>query len=202
MSIQPFTSESYCEGDRTEAWQDVLSGFGLRSSPMSALHGEHATALSRASQDGVGFMRFAAAPSGFLGTAPTGRPANHPDASRRWRRAQGGRIAVYHFGRPPRHASRQSGWQVTLQRDMRAIVLSVSAESFGGRKISLPECRDASIVSPGGLSEVLCRDTRGDLPSSRDAVVGSLEHGQTQPRRDAADAGASERAERRRYARQ
>ena len=62
MSIHPFTSESYSEGDRTEAWQDVLGGFGLRSQPMSAMHGEHATALSRASLDGVGLMRFAAAP--------------------------------------------------------------------------------------------------------------------------------------------
>ncbi|HMI12159.1 MAG TPA: hypothetical protein VK567_11280, partial [Bradyrhizobium sp.] len=26
MSIHPFTSESYSEGDRTEAWQDVLGG--------------------------------------------------------------------------------------------------------------------------------------------------------------------------------
>ena len=65
MSIQPFTSESYCEGDRTEAWQVALSGFGLRSSPLSAMHGEHATALSRASLDGVGLMRFAAGPQVF-----------------------------------------------------------------------------------------------------------------------------------------
>ncbi|MEA2868557.1 MAG: hypothetical protein QOE39_3272, partial [Bradyrhizobium sp.] len=52
---------------------------------------------------------------------------------------------------------RQSGWQVAFQRDMRAIVLSVTAESFGGRKIGLPDCRDASIVSSGGLAEVLRR---------------------------------------------
>src|ERR1700744_6753831 len=62
MSIHAFTSESYSETDRIEAWQDVLGGFGLRSSSLSAKHGEHATALSRASLDGVALMRFAAGP--------------------------------------------------------------------------------------------------------------------------------------------
>src|ERR1700691_953720 len=75
MNIQPFTSESYCEGDRTEAWQDVLSGFGLQSSPLSAMHGEHATALSRASLGGVGLMRFAAGPQVF---SPLPRRAELP----------------------------------------------------------------------------------------------------------------------------
>jgi acetamidase/formamidase/AraC-like DNA-binding protein len=50
---------------------------------------------------------------------------------------------------------RQNDWRVTLHRDMRAIVLSVTAESFGGRKISLPECRDATIIPSGGLADVL-----------------------------------------------
>ncbi len=34
---------------------------------------------------------------------------------------------------------RQTGWQVTFHRGIRAIVLSVTAETFGGRKVSLPE---------------------------------------------------------------
>jgi acetamidase/formamidase/AraC-like DNA-binding protein len=50
---------------------------------------------------------------------------------------------------------RQNDWRVTLHRDMRAIVLSVTAESFGGRKISLPECRDATIIPSSGLADVL-----------------------------------------------
>ncbi|HEX3862782.1 MAG TPA: acetamidase/formamidase family protein, partial [Stellaceae bacterium] len=50
---------------------------------------------------------------------------------------------------------RQNDWRVTFHRDMRAIVLSVTAESFGGRKISLPECRDTTIVPAGGLADVL-----------------------------------------------
>jgi acetamidase/formamidase/AraC-like DNA-binding protein len=157
MNIQPFTSESYCEGDRTEAWQDVLSGFGLQSSPLSAMHGEHATALSRASLGGVGLMRFAAGPQVF---SPLPRRAELPMILLP---TEDG--AVLKAGGSPQNVPagriillpRQSGWQVTFHRGMRAIVLSVMAETFGGRKISLPECRVASIVAAGGLADVLCR---------------------------------------------
>lgn len=157
MSIHAFTSESYSENDRIEAWQDVLGGFGLRSSPLSAKHGEHATALSRASLDGVGLMRFAAGPQVF---SPLPRRADLPIALMP---AEDG--AVLKAGGSPQTVPagrllllpRQSDWHVTFHRDMRAIVLSVTAESFGGRKISLPECRDPIIVASGGLADVLCR---------------------------------------------
>jgi len=157
MSIHPFTSESYSEGDRTEAWQDVLGGFGLRSQPMSAMHGEHATALSRASLDGVGLMRFAAAPQVF---SPLPRRADLPilllptedgtilKTSGSQQGVPAGRIILL---------PRQGDWQVAFHRSIRAIVLSVTVESFGSRRISLPEYRDASIVPSGGLAEVLCR---------------------------------------------
>ncbi|SDS87653.1 acetamidase/formamidase family protein [Bradyrhizobium canariense] len=155
MSIHAFTSESYSENDRIEAWQDVLGGFGLRSAPMSAKHGEHATALSRASLDGVALMRFAAGPQVF---SPLPRRADLPIALMP---AEDG--AVLKTGGSPQTVPagriillpRQSDWHVTFHRDMRAIVLSVTAESFGGRKISLPECRDAIIVASGGLADVL-----------------------------------------------
>jgi acetamidase/formamidase/AraC-like DNA-binding protein len=157
MSIHPFTSESYSEGDRTEAWQDVLGGFGLRSSPMSAMHGEHATALSRASLDGVGLMRFAAAPQVF---SPLPRRADLPilllpteegavlKANGSQQTVPAGRIIML---------PRQGDWQVAFHRSIRAIVLSVTVESFGGRRISLPEHREASIVPSGGLADVLHR---------------------------------------------
>jgi len=157
MSIHPFTSESYSEGDRTEAWQDVLGGFGLRSQPMSAMHGEHATALSRASLDGVGLMRFAAAPQVF---SPLPRRADLPilllptedgtilKTNGSQQGVPAGRIIML---------PRQGDWQVAFHRSIRAIVLSVTVESFGGRRISLPEYRDASIVPSGGLAEILCR---------------------------------------------
>ena len=157
MSIHAFTSESYSENDRIEAWQDVLGGFGLRSSPLSAKYGEHATALSRASLDGVGLMRFAAGPQVF---SPLPRRADLPILLMP---AEDG--AVLKAGGSPQTVPagrimllpRQNDWRVTFHRDMRAIVLSVTAESFGGRKISLPECRDAIIVSSGGLADVLGR---------------------------------------------
>jgi hypothetical protein len=139
MSIHPFTSESYSEGDRTEAWQDVLGGFGLRSQPMSAIHGEHAMALSRASLDGVGLMRFAAAPQVF---SPLPRRADLPilllptedgavlKSNGSQQGVAAGRIILL---------PRQGDWQVAFHRNIRAIVLSVTVESFGGRRISLPE---------------------------------------------------------------
>src|ERR1700723_2352862 len=122
MSIQPFTSESYCEGDRTEAGQDVLGGFGLRSSPLSAMHGEHATALSRAALDGVGLMRFAADPQVFSALP---RRAELPiillpaedgavlDAGGSPQNVAAGRIVL---------APRQSGWQGTFPPGMGAVV--------------------------------------------------------------------------------
>jgi acetamidase/formamidase/AraC-like DNA-binding protein len=157
MSIYAFTSESYSEYDRTEAWQDVLGGFGLRSSPLSARYGEHATALSRASLDGVGLMRFAAGPQVF---SPLPR---RPDLPILLMPAEDG--AVLKAGGSPQTVPsgriillpRQNDWRVSFHRDMRAIVLSVTAESFGGRKINLPECRDAVIVAPDGLADVLGR---------------------------------------------
>jgi acetamidase/formamidase/AraC-like DNA-binding protein len=157
MSIHAFTSESYSENDRIEAWQDVLGGFGLRSSPLSIRYGEHATALSRASLDGVGLMRFAAGPQVF---SPLPRRADLPILLMP---AEDG--AVLNAGGSPQTVPagriillpRQSDWRVTFHRDMRAIVLSVMAESFGGRKISLPECRDAIIVSSDGLADILGR---------------------------------------------
>jgi acetamidase/formamidase/AraC-like DNA-binding protein len=155
MSIHAFTSESYSESDRTEAWQDVLGGFGVRSSPLSAKYGEHATAQSRASLDGVGLMRFAAGPQAF---SPLPRRAELPILLMP---AEDG--AVLKAGGSPQTVPagriillpRQNDWRVTFHRDMRAIVLSVTAESFGGRKISLPECRDATIIPSGGLADVL-----------------------------------------------
>ncbi|HVX78331.1 MAG TPA: acetamidase/formamidase family protein [Bradyrhizobium sp.] len=166
MSIHAFTSESYPENDRTEAWQDVLAGFGLRSAPLAARHGEPAMALSRASLDGVGLMRFAAGPQVF---SPLPRRADLPIALMP---AEDG--AVLKGGGSPQTIPagrivllpRQADWQVTFHRDLRAIVLSVTSESFGGRKISLSECRDAVIVAPGGLADVL----RHTLESASEAL--------------------------------
>jgi acetamidase/formamidase len=175
MSIHPFTSESYSEGDRTEAWQDVLGGFGLRSQPMSAMHGEHATALSRASLDGVGLMRFAAAPQIF---SPLPRRADLPilllptedgtilKTNGSQQGVPAGRIIML---------PRQGDWQVAFHRSIRAIVLSVTVESFGGRRISLPEYRDASVVPSGDWPKFSAARSKPP-PKPRNIVVGRMEH--------------------------
>ena len=59
MSFRPFTSESYSEDARLEAWRDVLSAVGLRPSAGSAVQTGHATA-SRRNADGVVLARLAA----------------------------------------------------------------------------------------------------------------------------------------------
>ena len=61
MSFRPFTSESYSEHDRLEAWRDVLSAVGLEPSAGSAVHTGHATA-SRRTAEGVVLARLAAGP--------------------------------------------------------------------------------------------------------------------------------------------
>ena len=59
MSFRPFTSESYSESDRLEAWRDVLSAVGLAPSAGSAVHTGHATA-SRRTAEGIVLARLAA----------------------------------------------------------------------------------------------------------------------------------------------
>ena len=59
MSFRPFTSESYSESDRLEAWRDVLSAVGLQPSAGSAVHTGHATA-SRRTAEGIVLARLAA----------------------------------------------------------------------------------------------------------------------------------------------
>jgi acetamidase/formamidase/AraC-like DNA-binding protein len=134
---------------------------------MSAKYGEHATALSRASLDGVGLMRFAAAPQVF---SPLPRRADLPllllpsedgtvlkASGSRQQSVPAGRIILL---------PRQGDWQVAFHRSIRATVLSVTVESFGGRRIRLPETRDAVIVPSGGLADVL----RGTLDAASEAL--------------------------------
>ena len=62
MSLRQFTSESYSEGGRGAAWQDLIGTLGLRSTfPPQALDG-HATATLRGSPDGISIARLAAGP--------------------------------------------------------------------------------------------------------------------------------------------
>src|SRR5258708_26675199 len=87
MSFRPFTSESYSENDRLEAWRDVLSALGLRPSAASSLPTGHATA-SRRSAEGVVLAKLGAGPQAV---SPLPPPA--PDgASGLLPRADGGAV--------------------------------------------------------------------------------------------------------------
>src|SRR5580698_10096981 len=44
MSFRPFTSESYSEHDRLEAWRDVLGAVGLQPQAAQSVQTGHATA--------------------------------------------------------------------------------------------------------------------------------------------------------------
>lgn len=157
MSFRPFTSESYSEGDRLEAWRDVLSAVGLQPSPGSAVHTGHATA-SRRNADGVVLARLAA---GSQAVSPLPHPAvDMPimllptEDGVTLRTATGHQIiSIGHLLLLPR----KGDWSVTFQRDMRAIVLSVTPDAFGGRKVSKPIFSEVRVLPPTGFTEVFSR---------------------------------------------
>ena len=66
MSFRPFSSESYAEHDRPEAWRDVLSTVGLQPLSTSPFYSGHATA-SRRNARGLTLVKLAA---GSQGVAP------------------------------------------------------------------------------------------------------------------------------------
>ena len=64
MSFRPFTSESYAEPDRPEAWRDVLNTVGLQPLSAPTFYAGHATA-SRRSTKGVTLVKLAAGSQGL-----------------------------------------------------------------------------------------------------------------------------------------
>ena len=155
MSIRPFTSEFYSELDRAGAWADVLGAVGLRPASSSTQYG-HATALYRQS-GGVVLARLSA---GSQTISAIKRSTDLPlivvpledGMVLRW----GGThhiVPVGHVGVLPR----AEDWRITFQRDMRALVLSVGADAFGGRRIVTSEFGGARALPPKGLAEVVAR---------------------------------------------
>src|SRR3954468_21152290 len=73
MSLRPYTSESYSESDRPEAWRDVLQSLGLQPAIATATHAGHATAVRRSSW-GVTLGRLSAGPQAVSSSleAPAG----------------------------------------------------------------------------------------------------------------------------------
>ena len=88
MSFRPFTSESYAQGDRTEAWRDVLAAVGLQPASSGVFHDGHATASHR-NAVGVALTRISAGSQGVAPLAPSvdGLP-DRAIANRGWRGAR------------------------------------------------------------------------------------------------------------------
>jgi len=157
MSFRPFTSESYSENDRLEAWRDVLRAVGLQPSAGSTVQTGHATA-SRRNADGIVLARLAA---GSQAVSPLSHGADDmpivllPVEDGVTLRTHAGHqiIANGHLILLPR----KGDWSVAFQRDMRAVVLSVTSEAFHGRKISRPVTDEVRVLPPSGFTEVFSR---------------------------------------------
>jgi hypothetical protein len=52
---------------------------------------------------------------------------------------------------------RKADCSVAFQRDMRAVVLSVTSDAFHGRKLSKPVLDEVRVLPPAGFTEVFAR---------------------------------------------
>src|ERR1700737_3479825 len=157
MSFRPFTSESYSEDDRLEAWRDVLSAVGLQPSAASGVDAGHATAAYR-NAEGVVLAKLAAG-------SQTVSPLPHlpddvpivllPIEDGVTLKTSAGHqiISIGHLLLLPR----KGDWSVAFQRDMRALVLSVTSDAFHGRRVSRPAFDEVRVLAPGGFTEVFSR---------------------------------------------
>jgi acetamidase/formamidase/AraC-like DNA-binding protein len=157
MSFRPFTSESYSEAARPEAWRDVLSAVGLQPSAASSVPTGHATA-SRRNAKGIVLAKLSAgsqAVSPLSGIADDVPIVLLPIEDGVTLRTQAGHqiISTGQLLLLPRKAD----WSVAFQRDMRAVVLSVTSDAFHGRKVSKPAFDEIRVLPPGGFTEVFSR---------------------------------------------
>lgn len=168
MNAQPFTSESYSEDIRQSAWQDVLGGFGLHSSPAKVPHFVHATALSRISSVGVRLGKLAAGAQ-VLSALPSRSPGLPmlilPLAGSTILRTEddehivpAGQLVIV----PP-----SRGWQIQFPSELRAIVFAAPSDSFRGRKISPLAFGQPRGLAMEGMPDILARTVQ--------AVADSLE---------------------------
>ena len=162
MSFRPFTSESYAEHDRPEAWRDVLSAVGLRpartdSFPATSFYDGHATASHRQAK-GVALSRLSA---GAQAIAPD-QPARGdlPIALMVLEDGAVLRNGSAHRIVPVGHLlllPRSGDWSLVFQRDMRAVVLSVTADALHGRIAGKPGSNEPQVIAPGGFADVFSR---------------------------------------------
>ena len=157
MSFRPFTSESYAQDDRSDAWRDVLGAVGLQPASISAFYDGHATASHR-NAVGVALTRISA---GSQGVSPLPQSGDGlpivllpiEDGAVLREGASHRIIPVGHLLLLPRSGD----WSVVFQRDMRAIVLSVTSEVLHGRIAGKRVVSGPRVIAPGGLAEVFSR---------------------------------------------
>ncbi|MGA7804785.1 acetamidase/formamidase family protein, partial [Bradyrhizobium sp.] len=157
MSFRPFTSESYAQDDRPEAWRDVLRAVGLRPASAHTFYDGHATASHRQAP-GVALTRLAAESQAV---SPLPQPNEElpiallpiEDGVVLKSRAGHRIIPVGHLLLLPRNGD----WSVIFQRDMRAIVLSVTSDALHGRIVGKLKFTEPQVVVPGGFADVVSR---------------------------------------------
>src|SRR3954466_12402369 len=148
MSFRPFTSESYAQDDRPEAWRDVLAAVGLQPATGHSFFDGHATASHRHAA-GVALTRMAAGPQtiGPRSQANEDLPiALMPVEDGMVLKSAGGHRIV-----PAGHLvllRRSGGRSIAFQRDMRSIVLSVPSEALPGRLSGRPRLGEPRVVPP------------------------------------------------------
>jgi acetamidase/formamidase/AraC-like DNA-binding protein len=156
MNFRPFTSESYAQADRAKAWRDVLSTVGLKPVSANAFYDGHATASHR-NAAGFALSRISAGSQGISPLPHSGAlpiallPMEDGVALR-----QGSEHRIVSVGNLLL-LPRSGDCSVIFQRDMRAIVLSVTSEALHGRITSKLRFDEARVVGPGGLGDVFAR---------------------------------------------
>lgn len=157
MSFRPFTSESYSEDARPEAWRDVLAAVGLQPSAATSVHRGYATA-SRRSAEGVVMAKLSA---GAQAISPLHHLADDmplvlmpvEDGVVLKTGSSHQIVSAAHLLLLPRRGD----WSVAFQRDMRAIVLSVTSDAFHGRKLCGPAFGEVKVLPPGGFTDIFTR---------------------------------------------
>ena len=157
MNFRPFTSESYSEDDRPEAWRDVLGSVGLQPTAATTMHRGHATALRRHAE-GVALVRLSAGAQAVspLDSLPDDQPIIMLPIEEGVALRTGAAhqiVSVGHMLLLPR----KGDWSVAFQRDMRTVVLSVTSDAFRGRKIGKSGLSDVRVLAPGGFTDIFAR---------------------------------------------
>ena len=152
--FQPFTSESYPEDARPDAWQDVLKIAGLQRTSPSWGQTRHATASYRQT-DGVALVRLSAGPQSVAPLAsgssdlPLALMPIEDDVV--LKTVEGHRtIAAKKLVLIPR----RSECSLAFHQTMRALVLSVTSEAYHGRKIDMRGIREPHVIESSGLSDI------------------------------------------------